>query len=159
METKWTKEQSRVLKVRDKNVLVSAAAGSGKTAVLVERIIRLVTEENVDVDSLVVVTFTEAAAGEMRERILKAIEKRSKEEPDNDHLQKQISYIHNARITTIHSFCLDIVRQYFNEIDLDPSFTVGEEGELTLIREDVMKELLENKYREADNEFLDFVDD
>ncbi len=159
METKWTKEQSRVLKVRDKNVLVSAAAGSGKTAVLVERIIRLVTEENVDVDSLVVVTFTEAAAGEMRERILKAIEKRSKEEPDNDHLQKQISYIHNARITTIHSFCLDIVRQYFNEIDLDPSFTVGDEGELTLIREDVMKELLENKYREADNEFLDFVDD
>lgn len=159
METKWTKEQSKVLEVRDKNVLVSAAAGSGKTAVLVERIIRLVTEENVDVDSLVVVTFTEAAAGEMRERILKAIEKRSREEPDNDHLQKQISYIHNARITTIHSFCLDIVRQYFNEIDLDPAFTVGDEGELTLIREDVMKELLEDKYREADKEFLDFVDD
>lgn len=159
METKWTDEQSRVLKVRDKNVLVSAAAGSGKTAVLVERIIRLVTEDNVDVDSLVVVTFTDAAAGEMRERILKAIEKKVGEEPDNDHLQKQISYIHNARITTIHSFCLDIVRQYFSEIDLDPSFTVGDEGELTLIREDVMKELLEDKYKEADDEFLDFVDD
>ena len=159
METRWTEEQSKVLGVRNKNVLVSAAAGSGKTAVLVERIIRLVTEENVDVDNLVVVTFTESAAGEMRERILKAIEKRSREEPDNEHIQKQISYIHNARITTMHSFCLDIVRQYFNEIDLDPAFTVGDEGELTLIREDVMKELLEDKYREGDNDFLDFADD
>lgn len=159
METKWTEEQIRVLNARNKNILVSAAAGSGKTAVLVERIIRLVTEENVDIDKLVVVTFTEAAAGEMRERILKALENKLREESDNDHLQKQISYIHNAKITTIHSFCLDIVRQYFSEIDVDPSFTVGDEGELTLIKEDVMKELLEDKYKEADKEFLEFVDD
>lgn len=159
MAVTWTDDQQSVLDVRNKNVLVSAAAGSGKTAVLVERIIRMVCQDNVDIDRLLVVTFTNSAAGEMRERILKALEKKSKEEPLNDHLQKQLSYIHNALITTIDSFCLNIVRQYFNEIDVDPSFTVGDDGELKLIKEDVMKELLESYYQEGNEEFLEFVGD
>lgn len=159
MAVEWTEEQKSVLEVRNKNVLVSAAAGSGKTAVLTERIIKMVTEENMDIDRILVVTFTAGAAGEMRERILKALEKRSKEEPDNDHLQKQLSYIHNAMITTIDSFCLNIVRQYFNKIDIDPSFTVADEGELKLMKEDVMTELLESCYEEGKEDFLEFVSD
>ncbi len=155
----WTKDQQSVLNVRDKNVLVSAAAGSGKTAVLVERIIKMVTEDGKDIDRLLVVTFTNAAAGEMRERILTALEKKAKEEPENEHIQKQLSYIHNASIITIDSFCLNIVRQYFNEIDVDPSFTIGDEGELKLIKEDVMKELLELCYEEGNEEFLEFTGD
>lgn len=159
MAVMWTDDQKSVLDVRDKNVLVSAAAGSGKTAVLVERIIRRVAEDSMDIDRLLVVTFTNAAAGEMRERILRALEKRAREEQSNEHLKKQLSYIHNASITTIDSFCLNIVRQYFNVIDADPSFTVGDEGELKLICEDVMKELLERYYQEGREEFLEFVDD
>lgn len=158
MAVTWTKDQQKVLDVRGKNVLVSAAAGSGKTAVLVERIIKMVVEDEVDIDRLLVVTFTNAAAGEMRERILKALEKKAKEEPDNEHIQRQSAYIHNARITTIDSFCLNIVRQYFNAIDIDPSFNIGDDGELKLLREDVMKELLEKRYEEADEAFIEFVD-
>lgn len=159
MAMKWTDDQQSVLDVRNKNVLVSAAAGSGKTAVLVERIVRLVTQDGVDVDRLLVVTFTNAAAGEMSERILAALEKKAKEEPDNEHLQKQLSYIHNGNITTIDSFCLNVVRQYFNMIDVDPSFKIGDEGELKLLKEDVMKELLEKYYNEGNEKFLEFVND
>ncbi len=159
MSMKWTKEQQSVLDVRNKNVLVSAAAGSGKTAVLVERIIKIVIEDNIDIDRLLVVTFTKAAAGEMRERVLLALEKKSKESPDNEHIQKQMSYIHNAQITTIDSFCLNIVRQYFNEIDIDPSFRIGDDGELKLLKADVMKELLETYYEEGNEDFLEFVND
>ena len=158
MSVSWTEEQLKVLKVRNKNVLVSAAAGSGKTAVLVERILKLVIEEKIDIDNLLVVTYTEAAAGEMRERILKALEAQAKATPWDDHIQKQVSYVHNASITTIHGFCLNIVRQYFNEIDIDPSFRVGDEGELSLIKQDVLKELLEDWYSKNDKRFIDFVD-
>ena len=170
----WTEEQSEVIHTRNKNILVSAAAGSGKTAVLTERILQLVmdTEHPVDIDSLVVVTFTRAAAGEMRERILKALQKKSDEYLELlnhgaekkeylerfQYLQRQLSFIHNARITTIDSFCMDIVRENFAELDIDPAFKIGEEGELTLLRADVMASVLEKHYEAADEDFLNFID-
>lgn len=160
--TKWTDDQKNVIDIRDKNVLVSAAAGSGKTAVLVERIISIVTGEGgnepVDIDKLLVVTFTRAAAGEMRERILKALEKKSLEQPLNEHLRKQMTYIHSPKITTIDSFCADVVREHFSEIDLDPAFKVGDTGELTLLRSDVMAKVLEDNYKRSEEGFLKFID-
>ena len=145
---KWTRQQKQVIESRGKNLLVSAAAGSGKTAVLVERIIELVTEgeEPLDIDRLLVMTFTKSAAAEMRERIGTAIEKRLAEHPDDAHLQMQSALIHHAQITTIDSFCLSVIREHFNLLDLDPAFRIGDEGEILLLRQDVMAELIENRY-------------
>lgn len=156
----WTTDQQKVIDLRKRNILVSAAAGSGKTAVLVERIITMITEGEspVDIDRLLIVTFTNAAAGEMRERIGKAIEKKLGEQPDNVHLQKQMTLLHSAQITTIHSFCLNVIRNHFNVIDLDPGFRVGDEAELKLLKSDVIAELLERKYEEAEEGFLQFVE-
>lgn len=156
----WTKEQQQVIELRNRNILVSAAAGSGKTAVLVERIIQRLTEAEhpIDVDELLIVTFTEAAASEMKERILIAIEKKLEEKPDDVHLQRQASLIHNSMITTIHSFCLSVIREHFHTIDLDPGFRIGEEGELKLLKKDVLEELLEAEYEEANPAFLEFVE-
>ena len=144
-EVKWTADQQKVIDLRNRNILVSAAAGSGKTAVLVERIITMITEgENpIDIDRLLIVTFTNAAAAEMKERIGVAIEKKLLEMPDNLHLQKQITLIHSAQITTIHSFCLNVIRNHFNQIDLDPSFRIGDEAELKLLKSDVIADILE----------------
>ena len=161
-ETKWTDDQKKVIDVRDKDVLVSAAAGSGKTAVLVERIISLVTgadgRKPIDIDNLLVVTFTRAAAGEMRERVLRALEKKSSEEPLNEHIRKQMTYIHNAKITTIDSFCNDVVREHFSELQLDPAFKVADSGELALLRADVMSKVLEENYKAGEEGFLKFID-
>lgn len=158
MGVTWTKEQQQVIDVRNRNILVSAAAGSGKTAVLVERIISMLTRdaEPVDVDRLLIVTFTEAAAAEMKERIRGAIEKKLMECPEDEHLKQQATLIHNARITTIHSFCLSVVKDHFHAIDLDPGFRTGEEGELKLLRQEVLGEVLEEKYRQKSQRFLDF---
>lgn len=160
MKISWTREQEQVINLRDRSILVAAAAGSGKTAVLVERIIKMITEEDnpIDIDRLLIVTFTNAAAAEMRERIGAAIEKKVEEEPDNIHLQRQQTLIHTAMITTIHSFCLDVIRNHFNEIDLDPSFRIGDEGELKLLKSDVLQKLLEDYYEEGREEFYDFVE-
>ena len=108
MGVSWTTEQQQVIDLRNRNILVSAAAGSGKTAVLVERIVKIITDKNhpVDIDHLLIVTFTNAAAAEMRERIGNAIEKALDEQPGNEHLLRQLTLIHNAQITTIDSFCL-----------------------------------------------------
>ncbi len=155
----WTKEQRQVIDLRDRNILVSAAAGSGKTAVLVERIISMLTSDTdpVDVDHLLIVTFTDAAAAEMKERIRGAIEKKLDEYPDNEHLKRQATLIHNAQITTIHSFCLSVVKDHFHAIDIDPGFRTGEEGELKLLRRDVIGEVLEERYRQGSRRFLDFT--
>ncbi|MCM1126317.1 MAG: UvrD-helicase domain-containing protein [Lachnospiraceae bacterium] len=160
MATKFTPEQQRAIELRDRNILVCAAAGSGKTAVLVQRIIGLVTDKvsPVDIDRLLVVTFTNAAAAEMRERIGIALGKALEEEPENVHLQKQLSLLHNAQITTIDSFCLFLLRNNFNDIGLDPGFRIADEGELTLLKQDVLAELLEEQYREGRTEFLDCVE-
>ena len=159
MGVKWTEEQQKVIQLRNRNILVSAAAGSGKTAVLVERIITMLTEDDppVDVDKLLIVTFTEAAASEMKERIRLAIEKKLLEYPEDEHLKQQATLIHNAQITTIHSFCLSVIRDHFHAIDIDPGFRIGEEGELKLLRHDVLEEMLEEKYQEGSKSFLDFA--
>ncbi len=156
----WTEAQQKVIDTRKKNLLVSAAAGSGKTAVLVERIICMISEgENpLDIDHLLVVTFTNAAATEMQERIGKALEAKLIAEPENHHLQKQLSLLQSAQITTIHSFCLNILRNYFHRIDLDPSFKIAEESEITLMKSDVMADILERWYEEGREDFHAFVE-
>ncbi len=160
MAVTWTKEQEQVIHLKNRNILVSAAAGSGKTAVLVERIIQLVTDEAhpVDIDRLLVVTFTNAAAAQMRERIGNALEKRLMTEPDNEHLQKQMTLLHNSKIMTIDSFCLFLIRNYFHCIDLDPSFRIGDENELKLMKQDVAAKVLEEAYAEGSEGFLEFVE-
>lgn len=124
MAFSYTPNQQRVIDTRNSNILVSAAAGSGKTAVLVERIVRMVCDEKnpVDIDRLLIVTFTGAAASEMRERIAEGIQKKLLENPLSAHIQKQATLLHNAQITTIDSFCLFLLRNHFNEIGLDPAF-------------------------------------
>ena len=160
MGVTWTAEQQQVIDLRNRNILVSAAAGSGKTAVLVARIIQMITdrEHPVDIDRLLIVTFTNAAAAEMRERIGAAIEKALLPEPENEHLQRQLTLIHNAQITTIDSFCLYVIRNHFHEIDLEPNFRIGDEGELKLLREDVLKRVLARNYEELRPEFQAFMD-
>lgn len=160
MSVNWTREQMQVIESRGNNLLVSAAAGSGKTAVLVERIIRMVTEGEhpIDIDRLLVMTFTNAAAAEMRERIGAAIEQKLDERPGDEHLQVQAALVHHARITTIDSFCLDLIRSHFNLLDLDPSFRIGDEGELILLRGDVMQEMLEDYYESGGERFVRFVE-
>uniref|UniRef100_UPI0040388ECA helicase-exonuclease AddAB subunit AddA n=1 Tax=Roseburia inulinivorans TaxID=360807 RepID=UPI0040388ECA len=160
MGVSWTTEQQQVIDLRNRNILVSAAAGSGKTAVLVERIVKIITDKNhpVDIDHLLIVTFTNAAAAEMRERIGNAIEKALDEQPGNEHLLRQLTLIHNAQITTIDSFCLYVVRNHFHEIDLEPNFRIGDEGELKLLREDVLGRVLEQNHEEPSEAFSDFVE-
>ena len=160
MAVKWTKEQEQVIKLRNRNILVSAAAGSGKTAVLVQRILEKVMDPDhpVDIDRLLIMTFTRAAAGEMRERIANALENALYENPDNEHLQRQTTLIHTAQITTIDGFCAYVIRNYFHLIGLDPGYRTGEEGELKLLKEDVMKELLENYYAKDSGKFKYFIE-
>lgn len=160
MAVEFTPEQKQVIELHNCNILVSAAAGSGKTAVLTERIVQMVCrEENpVDIDRLLVVTFTNAAAAEMRERISLAIEKRLAEDGENEHLQKQAALLHNAQITTIDSFCLFVLRNNFQEIGLEPGFGVADEGELELLRQEVLAALLEEKYVEGDEAFFKCVE-
>ncbi|MBO4988080.1 MAG: helicase-exonuclease AddAB subunit AddA [Lachnospiraceae bacterium] len=155
MAVVFSEEQSNVINLRDRNILVSAAAGSGKTTVLVERIIQMITDEKnpVDIDHLLVVTFTNAAAASMREKISNAIAKRLESEY-SDHLQKQATLIHHAQITTIDSFCLFILQNNFNDIGLEPGFRVADQGEIRLLKEDVMDNLLEKRLLEdADGKF------
>lgn len=160
MALTFTPEQQKVIDLRNRNILVCAAAGSGKTAVLVERIIEIVTDEEhpVDIDRLLVVTFTNAAAAEMRERIGKALSARLCQAPDNVHLQRQVSLLHNAQITTIDSFCLFVIRNNFNDIGLDPGFRIADEGELRLLKQDTLTELLEQQYQEKNKSFLSCVE-
>ena len=155
LETKWTDEQQQAIDTRKCNLLVAAAAGSGKTAVLVERIIKIITnEENpVDIDKLLVVTFTSAAAAEMRERIAAAISKALEKNPNSKNLQKQLTLLSRANITTMHSFCLDVIKNYFYTIDLDPSFRIADETEITLMKNEIIEDIFEELYEE-DNEYF-----
>ena len=148
MGMKFTPEQQRVIELHNSNILVSAAAGSGKTAVLVERIIRMICdgEHPADIDRLLIVTFTNAAAAEMRERIAAGIAVRLEADPGNEHIQKQSALLHNAQITTIDSFSLFLIRNHFNEIGLDPDFRVADEGEIKLLQQEVLAQLLEDAY-------------
>lgn len=160
----WTKDQAKVVSLRERNILVSAAAGSGKTTVLVARIIKKIlnSKQPVDIDRLLVVTFTKAAAAEMKSRIRKALGKRLEKHPEDENLQHQLSLLHNAQITTIDSFCQYIIRNYFHVIGLEPMFQVGDETDLQLMQGDVLKDLLEERFGEArrsgQQSFLDFVE-
>src|SRR3712207_3605541 len=157
-EVKWTKEQQQAIDIHGCNLLVSAAAGSGKTAVLVERIIKMITDlkNPVDIDRLLVVTFTNAAASEMKERIAKAIGKELTKHPKSRQLQRQLTLLNRASITTIHSFCLETIKNNFHYIDLDPSFRIGDETETILLKSKIIEEIFDELY-EPENCSEDFL--
>lgn len=154
---KWTEEQQQAINEKGANILVAAAAGSGKTAVLVERIINKVINEKIDIDRILVVTFTSAAASEIRERILEAIYKKLEENPEDTNLQKQINLINKANISTIHSFCLDVIRNNFYELDISSNFRVADTTEIELMKYEVLDELFEEKYLSNDKDFEDLI--
>lgn len=157
---KWTQEQQNVIDSRGGNLLVAAAAGSGKTAVLVERIIQMILNSDlkIDIDKLLVVTFTNAAASEMRERIGDAISKKLDENPEDEHLQDQLVLLNKASITTIHSFCLEVIKSNFHKINLDPNFRIGDETECSLMKLESIDETFDILYEQNDEEFCYLVD-
>src|SRR6478672_5990328 len=144
----WTEDQWKAIMAKNKDILVAAAAGSGKTAVLVERIIQkiLSVDDPIDVDELLVVTFTNASAAEMRHRIGEALEKAIDDNPGSRHLRKQLSILNIASISTLHSFCMEVIRKYYYLIDVDPGFRIADVTEAQLIRDEVMDVLLEEEY-------------
>lgn len=156
----FTENQTKVLNARNHNILVSAAAGSGKTAVLVERIIRMISEgeKPLDIDRLLVVTFTRAAAAEMRGRIGRAIADRLEKEPDNRHLQRQETLLHHAQITTIDSFCSFLLRNNFSDIGLDPGCRQMDDTEEKLLRSDTLDKFVELQHEKNDPAFLAAAD-
>lgn len=157
----WTDDQWKAIMASGQDILVAAAAGSGKTAVLVERMIKKVISEQapINVDELLVVTFTNASAAEMRHRISEALEKAINEDPTSNHLRKQLSLLNRASISTIHSFCLEVIRKYYYLIDVDPGFRIADETEAQLLRDEVLEELFEEEYGKENNElFFRLVD-
>ena len=156
----FTPNQQKAIDERGKNILVSAAAGSGKTAVLVERIVKVITDKDdpVDIGRLLVVTFTEAAALEMKERILKALNEKLAENPNNKHIAKQIMLMPRAYISTIHSFCNTVVKAHYSAAGIDPSFRIGDAVELSLIKEDVMESIFDNQYESKHSDFYRLLD-
>ena len=140
--------QKKAIETKGANILVAAAAGSGKTTVLVERVLKMVIEDHVNIDSLIIVTFTKAAAASMKakiySRIRKAIKDDAIDEKSKEHLKKQLMKIYSAKICTIDSLCLDIVKENFQYVDLDPGFRIADDGELALIKADVLSQLLED---------------
>ena len=158
MQIKLSEKQEAVVSHRNKNMLVSAAAGSGKTAVLVRRIISLITDKDdpTDLDRMLIVTFTKAAAGEMKERIRKALDEMIASGGADEHIRSQSVLIHNARISTIHSFCTQIIKNYFYDIDIDPSFRTMEDAERSLMMSDCAKETLKAAFDAEDQDILDF---
>lgn len=153
----WTEEQLQAINKRGANILVSAAAGSGKTSVLVERIITKVIEDKVDVDKILVVTFTSAAASEMKQRLLKALYKKIGEKPDDAYLQRQISLLNRANISTIHSFCLNMVKNNFYLLKMPANFRIGDTAEIEILKQEVIESIFEEKYENNDKEFLDLI--
>lgn len=158
MANKWTNEQLNAITQKGNNILVAAAAGSGKTTVLVERIIRKIINDNVDIDKILVVTFTNAAASEMRERILTALYKQIDEDPLNQRLRKQIVLLNKASICTIDAFCLDIIRNNFFEIGASSNFRIADNTELELLKQEAIEETFEELYLENDDEFNKLIE-
>lgn len=143
---RWTDDQERAIAIRGRHTLVSAAAGSGKTAVLIERIVRRITQEGGDIDRLLVVTFTDAAAAQMRDRLVQRIHERLADTPGDTHLLRQLMLLPSASISTLHAFCLKVVRQHFYRLGLDPAFRLLDEHEAQLLRQEALEEALENMY-------------
>ena len=159
-EISWSPEQLRIIESRNKNLLVSAAAGAGKTTVMVERIIGLITQEtrDIDIDKLLIVTFTRDAASNMREKLSGRLADMLDADPGNRNLVRQQMILQNARITTIDSFCNSVVKEFFYRIDIDPSFRIADKAEMALLRHKVLDELLEEKYAAAEPDFLLLVE-
>ncbi|MCR6110867.1 helicase-exonuclease AddAB subunit AddA [Bacillus sp. A301a_S52] len=160
-EVFWTEDQWKAIAAEGNNILVAAAAGSGKTAVLVERIIRKIDDgsEPCDVDRLLVVTFTNAAAAEMRQRIGEAIEKKLEDNPRSLHFQRQLSLLHRAQISTLHAFCMNVIRKYYYLVDIDPNFRILDDTEGELIKEEILDDLFEEEYGKNHNQsFFRLVD-
>lgn len=158
-EIRWTNEQKEIIGLRGANILVSAAAGSGKTAVLIERIYRRITDEAdpVDVDQFVIVTFTHAAAAQMKERLRERLEQALSEKPEDIHLQRQVRLMASAHISTVHSFCGYVIQNYFHRIGIDPSYRQGTASELALIQKEVIAGLLEEEYGEGRGDFVELA--
>ena len=159
-EFTWTKAQKEAIEALGDNILVSAAAGSGKTAVLVERVIRLITrqEDPCDIDSLVVMTFTKAAAAQMKSKIYQKLREELEKRPGDVYLRQQMMKVTNARICTIDSLCSQIVREHFQDIDLDPGFRMADDAQIALLRRQVLAEVIEEMYQEGSKEFLELAD-
>lgn len=157
-KVKWTQEQQDAIDEKGANILVAAAAGSGKTAVLVERIIHKIIQDKVDIDQLLIVTFTNSAAAEMRERILNAIDQKLEENPQDQHLQRQITLLNKASICTIDSFCLEVVRNNFYELeDISPNFRIADTTEIELLKQEVMEDIFEEKYETEEKDFIKLI--
>lgn len=155
----WTKEQEQAISSRNSNLLVAAAAGSGKTAVLVERIIQIIGQDEIDIDRLLIVTFTNAAAGEMRERISTAIAVQLDNTVGNaEHLRRQLQLLNRSSISTLHAFCTQLVREHFHYLDIDPSFKIGDTAECELLKLEAIEEILEEAYEKAEDYFLGLVE-
>lgn len=157
-DAQWTDAQWNSIYAKGQDVLVAAAAGSGKTAVLVERIIQKILRDEVDVDKLLVVTFTNLSAREMKHRVEQRIQQASLEDPKNEHLKSQRIKIHQAQISTLHSFCLKVIQQHYDVIQLDPNFRTISEVENVLLLEQSIDEVLEHHYENPDIEFLTLVE-
>lgn len=153
----WTEEQKAVIAHREGNLLVSAAAGSGKTAVLVEHVLSLILEENASLSSLVLMTFTEAAAEEMKERIKKRLEEHLQKEYDK-RILREIALLPTANISTIHAFCKRLIEENYAGLSIDAHFRIGDTGEMSLLQSDILEELLEEEYERKEESFLAFVD-
>lgn len=162
---KWTKEQQEAIDIRDKNILVSAAAGSGKTAVLVERIKQLILKDQVPLDHMLIVTFSNAAASEMREKIVESITREIETLEDldstgkakNTFLRNQLSMIHKANISTFHAFAMEIIRRYFYLIDVDPNFKICDEAQKTILQAEAMEQLFFDHFESDDQDFICFL--
>ena len=154
----WTKEQEKAIYQKGNNILVAAAAGSGKTAVLVERIINKITNENIDVDKLLVVTFTNAAATEMRERILDAIYSKLEKNPNDLRLQRQIVLLNKSHISTIHAFCLEVIKNNFYKTNISPNFRLANTPEIELLRMEVLEDVFNDLYEENNEDFKKLID-
>jgi ATP-dependent helicase/nuclease subunit A len=160
MANKWTTSQKHAIFDNGGTLLVSAAAGSGKTSVLVERVIqKLISEENpVDADRLLSVTFSNAAAQEMKERIYKKLSELAQDKRYYHALSKQMFLLESANICTIHSFCIKLLRQYFEQLDLSPTFRIADEGEVTVLKSAAITKVLEKYYKQNDRDFLDLLE-
>ena len=160
MSRNWTENQQKAIDARGKNILVSAAAGSGKTAVLVERVISMITDKalGVSLDSLLIVTFTNAAAAEMKSRISKSLNRLISENPQEEYYRKQLSLLSLADICTIDSFCIRLVREYFYELSVSQDFTILDESEAQLMQDKVISEILDNDFTESKEEFKILLD-
>lgn len=155
----WTKEQKRIIEVRNKNILVSAAAGSGKTAVLVERIIDLIKNGEENIDEFLIVTFTNAAASGMKQKIQKSLLSALQAEGGNrEFIRKQINLLNKANISTIHSFCIDVIRKNFHIIGIDPNFRIGDTNEIEILLQESIDEVLENAYSQKSDGFIKLVE-